>query len=893
MGRGDGRRARAAVPISSNRPPVPRAELGNFKRQLEYRAGDPGYVWHLMAAGIYRNSNMGVLATREALQNSIDAIRRAQRITALLAEGKTPEEIVAEVWPYATEETKAAHLETVLFVRDHPVTWGRFEVVVDPTTGTLSWRDNGVGMSDAELQDNFLSIGGSDKRDDGGAVGGFGVAKAVELGCGPAWEIRTRDNHVLSTDLLVREVEPFAGTEITVSGVPTAKAQYDWQNASIVLNHRHVLEYSDVGPDIDLFLTEVCADGSTRTTQLFPQFNLSKDTRRPLNINLPPTTTFDVHHLPKGVGPDERVVVRLNGLAQFDAWLSQVPGTVVIDVTTSARPGDDDYPFVPSRQGLRGEAEEAFEAVKEAFRVNPLTMTRPLDTWMERYYQGEEILVRDVAAEIRAQRHQILAAAQTVARMKQGVGAREDAPTNYTYSPAPKYSGTTPEEEHPAKQSFIELLASMASGYSDVETKAAVNDNPLRNAWKVKRNRNFTQKFDETKHLGLLMAWAGTLEVVASAGRSLGMSDLPESFRPGFLLDADVTNPLNRKDGTAALCEQKVQVERPDGSYEVADYILINPWAVYKSTPESVALQLWSLACHELCHFKSGSHNETFTSAESILQQYSSVFLQLVRETKAHTQIKGAELFHPVEQQRRDRRICPLDNEDLKELREAVGKRYWAGDDIHNSELTAINDAIDTVEEARRGYRATTKAVREAGKRVLKAAEAMGWRVSKKDGVIEKQEPLTYPKREQMDEWVSAATEGYYRSKLTREERDEAASIATGLYYNWGSSRVPFLELPARYARLQDLLEKARTPDKEELGELQSYITSDPSTPWSTLVEQALRARGGRAKLSEIYSLLDSHPKTEGATTWRETIRCLLQRNKKFRNCDNGEWQLQ
>lgn len=203
----------------------------------------PSRMWKYFTNETYQSRDLPLLAVREALQNSRDAIRIA--------------------------------VETGQIKKNE----GRFDVIVDRNRKSLTFRDNGTGMSKAILK-RFLSLADSPKQDkeldatieltvrkykrkhgtgDGafyvrlnglyqfkegkdvysskkildadyvldyttsGATGGFGVAKAVILGCSTTfnWEIRTQNflmtsEQVQQGQVVQTDLPYFAGVEITI-----------------------------------------------------------------------------------------------------------------------------------------------------------------------------------------------------------------------------------------------------------------------------------------------------------------------------------------------------------------------------------------------------------------------------------------------------------------------------------------------------------------------------------------------------------------------------------------------------------------------------------------------------------------------------------------------------
>ena len=174
LGREDhgGPSPRVRGPLRVNGAALRRA-LGGREERIEAMAaaakasGRPGVnaarIWSFLTTSLYQSGDLPVLATRESLQNSVDAIREAIRHRSLR-------------------------------VGD-----GRFEVTWDPALRSLAWSDNGIGMDTATILDKFLSLGDSGKAAAGSsdeAAGGFGVAKAVILGASESftWRVHTRDN---------------------------------------------------------------------------------------------------------------------------------------------------------------------------------------------------------------------------------------------------------------------------------------------------------------------------------------------------------------------------------------------------------------------------------------------------------------------------------------------------------------------------------------------------------------------------------------------------------------------------------------------------------------------------------------------------------------------------
>lgn len=247
------KQAAAAVDARTNPVAVLR-HLRHLRRNSDEGEGwvpvqsvDPTQVWQYFTTNTYSSKDLPLLAVREALQNSVDAIRKAVKL-GQIKKGE-----------------------------------GHFEVTVDRSRKSLTFKDNGTGMDKSILQ-VFLTIAKSPKREEAikagelnatidlkvrkykrdvgtgngafyvrlngllqftkkkdpysnnplkedylldyttsGATGGFGVAKAVILGCSTTfdWDLRTQT--FLMTGQQVKEgalvqtgLPYFRGVELTV-----------------------------------------------------------------------------------------------------------------------------------------------------------------------------------------------------------------------------------------------------------------------------------------------------------------------------------------------------------------------------------------------------------------------------------------------------------------------------------------------------------------------------------------------------------------------------------------------------------------------------------------------------------------------------------------------------
>lgn len=346
--------------VSTQEPPRDRGRLrvdraalrqalgGNneLAESLEAKAtGRPGanaaVMWRYFTTSVYQSGDLPVLATREALQNGLDAIKAGIR----------------------ARKTRKAD--------------GHFAVTWDAERRALSWEDNGVGMDAETILGKFLSLGESGKSSAGDsdeAAGGFGVAKAVILGTSATfrWELHTRDNLAVSEganrDVAIYDAPFLQGTRITISDVADDFDEvwdYARQEYVPLLDRlRELLAANDL-PGIRLTLNG---------EEVRPLFSRRGGSRVRVEGSWGHGTeaTIKAYRRP----PGDRLgayYVRLNGLFQFreSARRGNLKADVVVDLRTTVRPGQSGYPLNAARDALQDRARWAFsDLVEEVEREN-------------------------------------------------------------------------------------------------------------------------------------------------------------------------------------------------------------------------------------------------------------------------------------------------------------------------------------------------------------------------------------------------------------------------------------------------------------------------------------------------------------------------------------------
>ena len=331
-----------AAPKATGRVRIDKAALrlalggqAEILEAMEAKAsGMPGVnaatMWKYFTQSIYTSGDLPVLATRECLQNSRDACEAAVRARKLRAGD------------------------------------GRLDVTWDASTRALSWKDNGIGMDAATILGKFLVIGETGKGSAGDseeAAGGFGVAKAVILGCSPSfrWRLHSRDNLAISEgvgqEVKVYDAEWLQGTELIVYDVSPDFDQV-WDHARQVYvgiedRLRELLAANDL-PRMAL---------TFNGQEVKPMFSRRGGGKVRVDGEWGKQTTATVKAYRRPPGDRQgSYFVRLGGLFQFatPSQRGRLKADVVVDLVSKIRPGDKGYPLNAARDALQGPARWTF-----------------------------------------------------------------------------------------------------------------------------------------------------------------------------------------------------------------------------------------------------------------------------------------------------------------------------------------------------------------------------------------------------------------------------------------------------------------------------------------------------------------------------------------------------
>ena len=562
-------------------------------------------MWTLAAEKLYGSYvDVPVVSTREALQNSRDAIRDA---------------------------VKAGEIQE-----------GVFKVEWDPEIRTLVWDDNGIGMSREIVDTKFLSLGDTTKlltasRQDVQA-GGFGLAKALLLGASSTftWVLDTRDHRFTAkdfdTDIQIRRAPYRQGLRLAVNNVAKKYDRYWGQGGMRSTPER---------------ITSFLATNQTAFPIFYngirvPYAFSGKGTVVEEGADWGPGTTGTVT-VYKRSQDGGNLYVRLVGLTQFSTSLAngKAEFDVIVDLKTKIQPKEDGYPFTASRMSLSGPAEQTLSRILGQFNVDVLSSIRgpepeltgedEVDPQKKALTEGQMAALLQVAADDPAIRAILATLGQTGNAIRQAFRQveRQIPPQRQT---SLSTAGQTPEAfQRLAETVVIQQRPPEAKPQAARPKRSDGGSNPFAGAGKLKINHAQWDKKrlapylkNASALLPLLALWRLAVQLVYAEVRGGA-----PAFTVGFLFD----------DSTRA-------------EYDARNNRLfsINPVPVLKlvqalpDNPAVIAAYLHNKACHEVTHaLGKTEHEETFSSLrESVADRTAQLLAPLTLLTALLLGMKGA-----------------------------------------------------------------------------------------------------------------------------------------------------------------------------------------------------------------------------------------------------------
>ena len=215
-------------------------------------------------------------------------------------------------------------------------------VGIEDNYTVVSCQDNGIGMTDAQIVNDFLCLGNV-HSDGAKTVGGFGVAKAAFMR-NPRWYVHSLDNELDEKVLMegdeIRKTEMMEGTLVKIwiadyipsSSKKDGAAMIFFSDIDVTLNW-----YGQIIPHVGFHPTKEPAvmEDSGEYTIFGTQENEIK------------TDSYDFEF--RGMA-----AIRLDGLTQF-MWDSynERETLLIVDVKPTVTPDDIKYSFNMSREKLR------------------------------------------------------------------------------------------------------------------------------------------------------------------------------------------------------------------------------------------------------------------------------------------------------------------------------------------------------------------------------------------------------------------------------------------------------------------------------------------------------------------------------------------------------------
>ena len=516
--------------------------MADYTTKVAELQADISAIWQLQCKNLYNSKNLGALAVREALQNSIDAIGtaiKAGKITAMEA------------------------LINIDFDEE----------------STLTITDNGIGMDIATIHNKFLSLGGTTKGTDDN-VGGFGLAKAVILGCGDWFAIQTQDNY-MNSDFLgkepIKKTDWFDGTIITIKNVQMSKTSLI--GSDLKQFKRDVMEY--------IATSQLPYPVAVNGELVSRRFESTAKSRRSLKVfgitedMVPDKTKLRVNCYKgdKDSSGAKYMYIRLRGLTQYRSYLGwNANCDITVDFDTKLDPRSDEYPFSTNREGLKYKYQEITSKIQDKVTQSPLSVSNN-DYYKETLYdntrlgiEGQRRITQMMTTEEMAELVEQLSKVSTDSKLITTIKTMQD------------------DVKVAASEAGVET--------TDYIKKASDLQNPLEYSWLIWEDGKWKgKKLNRVAAVDIILVWDSVLQQMTQQYRDC----YGKVFYPGIIVQKD----------TNGMCVEKTL---PSGEQRV--YVMLNPFSVPAGLKD-LELTMWmmNLAAHELAHFVCGcyeAHGETW-----------------------------------------------------------------------------------------------------------------------------------------------------------------------------------------------------------------------------------------------------------------------------------------
>ena len=589
--------------------------MKDYKNQIAELKADVHTIWKLQCQNLYNSKNLGALAVRECLQNSIDAIRTAEK-NGDIAQGEG-------------------------YIH---ISWEGSNLIIE---------DNGVGMNLQTLHDKFLTLGGTTKGDESN-VGGFGLAKSVILGCGSGFKVETQDNVFTNGDLGVNPIQKQdyrQGTRITLKNVQVGKgksieddsdrfkcAVYDYvftsqipEDIKVTVNHR----------DYDSYKRFVQTSSTRRAPAVF---NIGKDI-------IPKNTKIRVNVYKTNNDSSGYLYVRLRGLTQFKQYLSwNATFHVVLDIDTKLDPRDVDYPFSTNREGLKAQYQGILSAISDKVSQSPIAISDH-SNYKETFYDNKTSNAernRVIASQLISK--DLMKAANTVSKAVAGMIPQGGYTVPSVAEKIQQLNEVVEKVAHECGRTKDEVVNGLST-----ENLQSLN-NPLDYSWIVWQDKDTqVKRINSNTQVSFILAWDSILRLMASNSPELN----GKTFYPGIII---------RKDYMGLCLEKNI------ASCGTRHYIMMNPYLIPNDDDLSIALYLMNLASHELAHLACGTyeaHGETFSYTRESIMNHNLVNVNAVMKMLRSMGFK--KLLNKVEQKKQSEDYSYFTLDDIIDMADNKG----------------------------------------------------------------------------------------------------------------------------------------------------------------------------------------------------------------------------
>lgn len=518
----------------------------NYENKIAELKADVSAIWKLQSQNLYNSTNLAALAVRECLQNSLDAVKGNK--------GKS-----------------------------------HIDIVADSSKDYMYISDDGCGMNLQVLHEKFLNLGGTTKGD-ADNVGGFGLAKAVILGCGTRWSITTQDNHLSSDDLGVNpvtKVRMTKGTLITVYNPQVHK----YKDTITTLKGA----YSEFKDDMMAYVsTSIIPEDVVVTYNgevVKPKFNYSSETHRRLSDfgilkeDIPHDTTMSIDVFPdKDYAGSHYLYVQLRGLTQYKRYVSwNANCNIVLNIDTKIAPRELDYPFSTNREGLKTQYQSIVERIVDKVSKSPQSVSDN-SKYIEVSFTNElsqDIQTRSILSCISKGAKEVMKTVSNIEEendidsvgLKNNFGQRVKGLQTLV-------TDVYGEDKYAAEKLSQVMLDKPSDNYV----------NPLSYSWLMWEDK--TDGYKELKQdlaVQMVLIWDTILKWMVN-----GWDRHPDTlYFPGIILQSN----------TNGLCVEK---SCDDGYQRV--YVMVNPLNIQGNNSTEMAMYLMNLAAHELAHYYCGCY---------------------------------------------------------------------------------------------------------------------------------------------------------------------------------------------------------------------------------------------------------------------------------------------